>query len=98
MIARSVYFSLFRSRWFFRFFKFEDQFGFEDPTDIFNGFSDAKKRWLDSVDQGKQIVQVLPTGAKHFVTIHFSAHKLTLFDSIGVRLTKKLRDQILQLF
>ena len=51
-----------------------------------------------SVVQGKQIVQALSTGAKHFVTIHFSAHKLTLFDSLGVRLTKTLREQIPQLF
>ena len=34
----------------------------------------------------------------HFVTIHVSGRKLTLFGSLGVRLTKKLREQILQLF
>ena len=65
---------------------------------MFNGFSDAKKRLLDSVVQGKQTVQVLSTEAKHFVTIHFSADKFALFDSLGVRLTKKPREQILQLF
>ena len=39
------------------------------------------------------VSHILLTGAEHF-----AANKVTLFDSLGVRPTKKLREQILQLF
>ena len=53
---------------------------------------------MDSIADRKPIVQVLSTGEKHFVTIHYDFSKVTLYDSLGIRPTKKLREQVLALF
>ena len=50
---------------------FEDFRGFEDPADIFNLFPEARQRILSAVADGKQVLQIMSTGSKHFVLAHY---------------------------
>ena len=65
--------------------------GFWDPTDVFNGFPDVMKRLRDSVEAGKQVVQIMSTGGKHFVLLHLQpvGRKVTILDTLGLHATKR---------
>ena len=67
---------------------------------MFHGFKEVEERIRKELEAGKSIVQILSTGAKHFVTACYQKGNkdVVVYDSLGMPVTKQLGQQLARLF